>query len=182
MIGMPTASFTSSMRASPIISPCSSTPSAPPNGIAIPTALLPAKRKISPASRSSMPPSAPSLGKTAVHSKPAAAKPSSSRTCSQEAIDRAAKVDAARGAELAPEKRAAVDRAVGIGAVKYADLRQDRITDYRFDLDRMLSLEGNTGPYLQMQYTRIQSIYRKGAITPAQVVAARPADPHRARR
>src|SRR5262249_14405006 len=79
----------------------------------------------------------------------------------EEAVERASKVDAARGAQLSPEKRAAVDRAVGIGAVKYADLKQDRMTDYRFDLDQMLSLEGNTGPYLQMQYTRIQSIYRK---------------------
>ncbi|MGN6367556.1 MAG: arginine--tRNA ligase [Phycisphaerae bacterium] len=91
-----------------------------------------------------------------------------------EAIERAGKVEAARGAELSPEKRAKVDRAVGIGAVKYADLKQDRTTDYIFAWERMLSLEGNTGPYLQMQYTRIQSIYRKGGITPAQVVAANP--------
>jgi arginyl-tRNA synthetase len=92
-----------------------------------------------------------------------------------ESIERASKVDAARGADLPPDKRAAVDRAVGIGAVKYADLKQDRTTDYVFDFDRMLSLEGNTGPYLQMQYTRIQSIYRKGGTTAAAVVAANPA-------
>jgi arginyl-tRNA synthetase len=92
-----------------------------------------------------------------------------------EAIDRAAQVDAARGAELSPEKRAQVNHAVGIGAVKYADLRQDRTTDYIFDWDRMLSLEGNTGPYLQMQYTRIQSIYRKGNTTRQAVRAANPA-------
>jgi arginyl-tRNA synthetase len=92
-----------------------------------------------------------------------------------ESVERASKVDAARGAELSPETRAQVDRAVGIGAVKYADLKQDRITDYIFDFDRMLSFEGNTGPYLQMQYTRIQSIYRKGNTTPQAVVAARPA-------
>jgi arginyl-tRNA synthetase len=91
-----------------------------------------------------------------------------------EAVERAARVDAERGAQLSPERRAQVNRAVGIGAVKYADLRQDRTTDYIFDFDRMLSLEGNTGPYLQMQYTRIQSIYRKGGITPEQVIAARP--------
>ncbi len=93
----------------------------------------------------------------------------------QEAIERAGQVDAVRGAELSPEKRARVNEAVGIGAVKYADLRQDRTTDYIFDWDRMLSLEGNTGPYLQMQYTRIQSIYRKGNTTPAAVRAANPA-------
>ncbi len=91
-----------------------------------------------------------------------------------EAIERAGKVDAARGAELSPERRAAVDRAVGIGAVKYADLKQDRTTDYVFDFDRMLALDGNTGPYLQMQYTRVHGIYRRGGVTPAQVVAANP--------
>ena len=92
-----------------------------------------------------------------------------------EAMERAGQVKAERAAELPPEKRAAVNRAVGIGAVKYADLRQDRITNYIFDWDRMLSLEGNTGPYLQMQYTRVKGIYRKGGITPAEVLAANPA-------
>ena len=91
-----------------------------------------------------------------------------------ESIERAGKVEAARGAELSAEKRAVVNRAVGIGAVKYADLKQDRTTDYIFAWERMLSFEGNTGPYLQMQYTRIQSIYRMGGITPAEVVAAAP--------
>jgi len=90
----------------------------------------------------------------------------------EEAIERAGKVDAERGAELSAEKRAVVDRAVGIGAVKYADLRQDRNTDYVFAWDRMLSFQGNTGPYLQMQYTRIRSIYRKGGVTPEGVRAA----------
>jgi arginyl-tRNA synthetase len=92
----------------------------------------------------------------------------------KEAIDRAAAVKAERGAELSPEQRAKVNRAVGIGAVKYADLRQDRLTDYIFAWDRMLSLQGNTGPYLQMQYTRIRSIYRKGNTTPEAVRAANP--------
>jgi arginyl-tRNA synthetase len=92
----------------------------------------------------------------------------------EEAIERAGNVKAERAAELSPEKRAVVNRAVGIGAVKYADLRQDRITNYVFDWDRMLSLEGNTGPYLQMQYTRVQGIYRKGNLTPDQVLAANP--------
>ncbi|MCC6581665.1 MAG: arginine--tRNA ligase [Phycisphaeraceae bacterium] len=54
--------------------------------------------------------------------------------------------------------------AVGIGAVKYADLSNDRIKDYVFDLDRMLAFEGNTGPYLQNAYVRIQSIFRKGGV------------------
>jgi arginyl-tRNA synthetase len=93
----------------------------------------------------------------------------------EEAIERAGKVQAERAAELPPERRAAVSRAVGIGAVKYADLRQDRITNYIFDWDRMLALDGNTGPYLQMQYTRVKGIYRRGNITPEQVLAAGPA-------
>ena len=80
----------------------------------------------------------------------------------------------ARGG-AAPEKRAAVNRAVGIGAVKYADLRQDRMTDYVFAWDRMLSLQGNTGPYLQMQYTRIRSdLPQGGHHAGGRCVAARP--------
>jgi len=92
----------------------------------------------------------------------------------EEAIERASKIDAQRGADLTPEKRAIVDRAVGIGAVKYADMRQDRNTDYIFAWDKMLSFQGNTGPYLQMQYTRIRSIYRKGGTTSEAVRAANP--------
>jgi arginyl-tRNA synthetase len=93
----------------------------------------------------------------------------------REAIERAGAVQAQRAAELTAAQRSAVNRSVGIGAVKYADLRQDRITNYVFDWDRMLSLEGNTGPYLQMQYTRVKGIYRKGNITAEQVLAANPA-------
>ncbi|HVM06940.1 MAG TPA: arginine--tRNA ligase [Acidimicrobiales bacterium] len=52
-------------------------------------------------------------------------------------------------------------RAIGIGAVKYADLSNDRIKDYVFDWDRMLAFEGNTGPYLQYAHARIRSIFRR---------------------
>jgi arginyl-tRNA synthetase len=52
---------------------------------------------------------------------------------------------------------------VGVGAVKYADLSKDRTSNYLFDWDRMLSFDGNTAPYLQYAYSRIQSILRKGA-------------------
>jgi arginyl-tRNA synthetase len=52
---------------------------------------------------------------------------------------------------------------VGVGAVKYADLSKDRTSNYVFDWDRMLSFDGNTAPYLQYAYARIQSIFRKGA-------------------
>src|SRR5690606_23600121 len=50
------------------------------------------------------------------------------------------------------DKVADVGRAVGIGAVKYADLRQNRTSDYQFDWDKMLSFQGNAGPYLQYAY------------------------------
>ncbi len=59
---------------------------------------------------------------------------------------------------------------IGIGAVKYVDLQQNRLTDYRFDFDKMVSFSGNAGPYLQYQYARIRSIFRKGEVdweTPA---------------
>lgn len=54
--------------------------------------------------------------------------------------------------------------AIAMGAVKYADLSKNRTTDYIFDWDMMLSFEGNTAPYLQYAYTRIQSIFRKANI------------------
>jgi len=77
-----------------------------------------------------------------------------------EAELRAAAVVEARS-ELSDEERAAVARAVGIGAVKYADLSNDRVKDYVFDWDRMLAMEGNTAPYLQYAQARIQSIFRR---------------------
>lgn len=55
-----------------------------------------------------------------------------------------------------------VARAVGIGAVKYADLRQNRASDYQFDWDKMVSFQGNAGPYLQYAFARIASIFDKG--------------------
>ncbi len=55
---------------------------------------------------------------------------------------------------------------VGIGAVKYADLMQNRLSDYHFDWDKMISFKGNAGPYLQYAYARIQAIFRKGEIDP----------------
>ena len=86
-----------------------------------------------------------------------------------EAVDRAGKVIAAKAPDLPPDEREAIARVVGIGAVKYFDLSNDRIKDYVFDWDRMLSLEGNTAPYLQNAYVRIRSIFRKGGIDPAKL-------------
>ncbi|ERN40804.1 arginyl-tRNA synthetase [Rubidibacter lacunae KORDI 51-2] len=60
--------------------------------------------------------------------------------------------------------RNAVARAVGIGAVKYADLSQNRTSDYIFSYDKMLALQGNTAPYLLYAYVRVQGISRKGGI------------------
>jgi arginyl-tRNA synthetase len=53
---------------------------------------------------------------------------------------------------------------VGIGAVKYADLMQNRLSDYQFDWDKMISFKGNAGPYLQYAHARIQAIFRRGEI------------------
>ncbi|GIM88908.1 arginine--tRNA ligase [Paractinoplanes toevensis] len=66
--------------------------------------------------------------------------------------------------------------AVGIGAIKYADLSGDRRSDYVFDWDRMLASTGNTGPYLQYAYARIRSIFRKAGGEPGPVVLGEPAE------
>ncbi|WP_322098074.1 arginine--tRNA ligase [Nakamurella alba] len=88
-----------------------------------------------------------------------------------EAVERAsAVVDTARP-ELDPAVRAEIAQAVGIGAVKYADLSVAHDTEYTFDFDRMLALSGNTGPYLQYAAARIRSILRRAA---EQGVAAEP--------
>ncbi|NKZ07724.1 arginine--tRNA ligase [Actinomadura latina] len=62
--------------------------------------------------------------------------------------------------------RAAIVQAVGIGAVKYADLSVARDSEYVFDFDRMISFHGKTGPYLQYASARIRSIFRKGGLAP----------------
>jgi arginyl-tRNA synthetase len=63
-----------------------------------------------------------------------------------------------------PEEIDEVSRVVGIGAVKYADLRQNRLSDYQFDWDKMISFQGNAGPYLQYAYARCGSIFAKGEL------------------
>ena len=78
-----------------------------------------------------------------------------------EAEQRASDVIAERNAELPPDERAAVARIIGLGAVKYADLSQHRLTDYKFLWEKMLSFQGNTAPYLQNAYVRIRSIFRR---------------------
>ncbi|GAA4261762.1 arginine--tRNA ligase [Dactylosporangium darangshiense] len=97
-----------------------------------------------------------------------------------EAVTRAAAVAAEKNPALGEDQRAAVARAVGLGAVKYADLSTDRIKDYVFDLDRMLAFDGNTAPYLQYARARICSIFRRAGITPdreaKQIAVAAPAE------
>ena len=78
-----------------------------------------------------------------------------------EAIARAGKMVQEKNPNLSEEEKAAIAQTIGIGAVKYADLSQYRMTDYVFSWDKMLSLQGNTAPYLQNAYVRIRSIFRK---------------------
>jgi arginyl-tRNA synthetase len=82
-----------------------------------------------------------------------------------EAVSRAAAAMAERGrdADLTLVEQQSIARALGIGAVKYADLSTDRVRDYVFDWDRMLSFEGDTGPYLQYAHARIRSIFRRAS-------------------
>jgi len=79
----------------------------------------------------------------------------------EEAIARARKIVDEKNPEMPEAERGDVAKMIGIGAVKYADLSQYRMTDYIFSWDRMLSFQGNTAPYLQNAYVRIRSIFRK---------------------
>ncbi len=78
-----------------------------------------------------------------------------------EAEDRALEVVSEKNPELTEDKRREIARVVGLGALKYADLSNNRQSDYIFDWDKMLALQGNTAPYLQYAYTRVRSIFRK---------------------
>jgi arginyl-tRNA synthetase len=79
-----------------------------------------------------------------------------------EAEERAFAIVSAKSPELPEAQRRQIAKVVGIGAVKYADLLPNRQSDYVFSWDKMLSLQGNTAPYLQYAYARIRSIFRKG--------------------
>ena len=86
-----------------------------------------------------------------------------------EAVDRAYKLVEEKNPDLSPEDKKNIARVVGIGAIKYAELSKNRITDYIFDWDTMLSFEGNTAPYLQYAYSRIRSIFRRENISPRDI-------------
>ncbi|MBZ2038640.1 arginine--tRNA ligase [Streptococcus sanguinis] len=81
-----------------------------------------------------------------------------------EAISRSKSQIEAKNPDL--ENKEAVARAVGVGAVKFYDLKTDRRNGYDFDLEAMVSFEGETGPYIQYAYARIQSILRKANFQP----------------
>ena len=78
-----------------------------------------------------------------------------------EGIERARKLVEEKNPDLTTAERNQIAQIIGIGAIKYADLSQFRMTDYVFSWDRMLSFQGNTAPYLQNAYVRIRSIFRK---------------------
>jgi arginyl-tRNA synthetase len=103
----------------------------------------------------------------------------------EEAVARARKIVDAKNPELPEAERAEVAKMIGIGAVKYSDLSQYRMTDYIFSWERMLSFQGNTAPYLQNAYVRIRSIFRKAGeeFVPAkEVVLAAPEEKNLATR
>ncbi|MFH1716268.1 MAG: arginine--tRNA ligase [Planctomycetota bacterium] len=79
-----------------------------------------------------------------------------------EAIERAMSVVEEKNPELPENKKAEIAKAVGIGAVKYADYSNNRTSDYVFSFDKMLAMDGNTAPYMQYAYARICSIMDKG--------------------
>lgn len=81
-----------------------------------------------------------------------------------EALERARRLVAEKNPDMPADELEKLANAVGIGAVKYADLSKNRTTDYIFDWDNMLALEGNTAPYMQYAYTRVLSVFRKADI------------------
>ncbi len=81
-----------------------------------------------------------------------------------ESEQRAMEVVAANSGDLPAEEQRQIAHAVGIGAVKYADLCQNRTSDYVFNFEKMLSLDGNSAPYMQYAHARARSICRKGGV------------------
>jgi arginyl-tRNA synthetase len=91
-----------------------------------------------------------------------------------EAVLEARKVLDENSGHLPEEQRRNIAEVVGLGAIKYADLSQNRLSDYVFDMARMVALNGNTATYLQYAYARIRSIFRKAETTPEAIRRARP--------
>lgn len=96
-----------------------------------------------------------------------------------EAVERAQRMVEARSDKLPQEEIESTARIIGLGAVKYAELSQNRLTDYVFSWDKLLALDGNTAPYLQNAYVRIRSIFRRAeedADTTAPILLDEPAE------
>ena len=96
-----------------------------------------------------------------------------------EAIERATKVVEEKSPDMPEDEKASVAKAVGVGAIKFAELSQNRLSDYIFDWDKMLALTGDTAPYLQNSYVRVRSIFRKidGEFTaPEKLTLSEPAE------
>ncbi len=89
-----------------------------------------------------------------------------------EALERARRLVAEKNPDMPADELEKLANAVGIGAVKYADLSKNRTTDYIFDWDNMLAFEGNTAPYMQYAYTRVLSVFRKSGIDESALAAA----------
>ncbi len=89
-----------------------------------------------------------------------------------ESVARAEQLLIEKDSMLSESERKEAARKIGIGAIKYADLAKTRTNDYVFNWESMLSFEGNTAPYLQYAYTRIQSIFRKADLVPEQVTGS----------
>jgi arginyl-tRNA synthetase len=101
------------------------------------------------------------------------------RALLDEAEERAAKILAEKRPELSEHERVTLARVVGLGALKYADLAQNRNLDYVFNWDKLLAFDGNTAPYVQNAYVRIRAIFRKAGLAgalPAEVVLAEAAE------
>ncbi len=101
-----------------------------------------------------------------------------------EAVARAGKVVEEKSPDMPADEKERVARIVGVGAIKFAELSQNRMSDYIFDWDKMLSLSGDTAPYLQNSYVRVRSIFRKiegDFVAPAELNLSEDAEIHLAR-
>src|SRR5690606_30771649 len=76
------------------------------------------------------------------------------------------------GPELNPGERASIAEVVGLGGIKYADLKHNRESDYIFDADKMLAMTGDTATYMQYAYARTCGILRRGGVTRESLAAA----------
>lgn len=94
-----------------------------------------------------------------------------------EAEERAFAVVSEKNPELPETERREIARVVGVGAVQYADLSQNRSSNYVFSWDKMLSLDGNTAPYLLYAVARIHSIFRKAGAAPGDLASEAAAAP-----